>query len=256
MVERGEPDAAQEAIVVLSNADDRVISTSGADDRFEVVPQVYVDADGAALSNQDAGRDVIVDLARRDDGSDSGGVADGSATAGETSGTGFQVDLDALGDVVYLEGVSGINGVDLSRFQVGRGNNSLQIQSTVRGVDENGNPSVDGNDSEVTVFKQFDAMTDRFAVETLELSVNGVSGVLEFEYDWEAVRDGGRVVDTYQVADVSNTGGVFWLVRVLMRISLWSVVLRMVVLLKVKVYDFDGSDSIDLTAFGEDLQLL
>ena len=72
VVERGVPEAAQEAIVVLSNADDRVISTSGADDRFEVVPQVYVDADGAALSNQDAGRDVIVDLARRDDGSASG----------------------------------------------------------------------------------------------------------------------------------------------------------------------------------------
>ena len=30
MVERGLPEAAQEAIVVLSNADDRVISTSGA----------------------------------------------------------------------------------------------------------------------------------------------------------------------------------------------------------------------------------
>ena len=74
MVERGVDEAAPEAIVVLSNADDRVISTSGADDRFEVVPQVFVDADGAALSNQDAGRDVIVDLARRDDGSDSGGV--------------------------------------------------------------------------------------------------------------------------------------------------------------------------------------
>ena len=192
--------------MVLSNADDRVISTSGADDRFEVVPQVYVDADGAALSNQDAGKDVIVDLARRDDGSDSGGVADGSATAGETSGTGFQVDLDALGDVVYLEGVTGIDGVDLSRFQVGReGNNSLQIQTTVRGVDENGNPSVDGNASEVTVFKQFDAMTDRFAVETLELSVNGVSEYWSLSTT-EAVRDGGRVVDTYQVADVSNTG--------------------------------------------------
>ena len=36
-------DPAPEAIVVLSNADDIVISTSGADDRFEVVPQVFVD---------------------------------------------------------------------------------------------------------------------------------------------------------------------------------------------------------------------
>ena len=253
VVDRGVPEAAQEAIVVLSNADDRVISTSGADDRFEVVPQVYVDADGAALSNQDAGRDVIVDLARRDDGSDSGGVADGSATAGETSGTGFQVDLDALGDVVYLEGVAGIDGVDLSRFQVGReGNNSLQIQSTVRGVDENGNPSVDGNASEVTVFKQFDAMTDRFAVETLELSVNGVSEYWSLSTT-EAVRDGGRVVDTYQVADVSNTGkGIL--------VGSSSDADQFVVsgasdggTAEVKVYDFDASDSIDLTAFGDDL---
>ena len=54
---------APEAIVVLSNADDKVISTSGADDRFEVVPQVFVDETDTALSNQDAGRDVIVDLA-------------------------------------------------------------------------------------------------------------------------------------------------------------------------------------------------
>ena len=29
--------------IVVSNADDIVISTSGADDRFEVVPQVFVD---------------------------------------------------------------------------------------------------------------------------------------------------------------------------------------------------------------------
>ena len=231
-----------------------MISTSGADDRFEVVPQVYVDADGAALNSQDAGRDVIVDLARRDDGSDSGGVADGSATAGETSGTGYQLDMDALGDVVYLEGVSGINGVDLLRFQVGReGNNSLQIQSTVRGVDENGNPSVDGNDSEVTIFKQFDAMTDRFAVETLELSVNGVSEYWSLSTT-EAVRDGGRVVDTYQVADVSNTGkGIL--------VGSSSDADQFVVsgasdggTAEVKVYDFDASDSIDLTAFGDDLQ--
>ena len=55
-----EPEApdepAPEAIVVLSNADDKVISTSGADDRFEVVPQVFVDETyDTALSNQDAG---------------------------------------------------------------------------------------------------------------------------------------------------------------------------------------------------------
>ena len=36
--------------MVLSNADDKVISTSGADDRFEVVPQVFVDETDTALS--------------------------------------------------------------------------------------------------------------------------------------------------------------------------------------------------------------
>ena len=161
--------------------------------------------------------------------------------------------MDALGDVVYLEGVTGIDGVDLLRFQVGReGNNSLQIQSTVRGVDENGNPSVDGNASEVTVFKQFDAMTDRFAVETLELSVNGSSEYWSLSTT-EAVRDGGRVVDTYQVADVSNTGkGIL--------VGSSSDADQFVVsgaadggTAEVKVYDFDASDSIDLTAFGDDL---
>ena len=48
-------EAAPEAIVVLSNADDKVISTSGADDRFEVVPQVFVDETDAALSNSGCG---------------------------------------------------------------------------------------------------------------------------------------------------------------------------------------------------------
>ena len=61
-------DPAPEAIVVLSNADDIVISTSGADDRFEVVPQVFVDGNDQELVEQDAGRDVIVDLDARDDG--------------------------------------------------------------------------------------------------------------------------------------------------------------------------------------------
>ena len=42
---------APEAIVVLSNADDKVISTSGADDRFEVIPQVFVDSTGEAYDD-------------------------------------------------------------------------------------------------------------------------------------------------------------------------------------------------------------
>ena len=53
---------APEAIVVLSNADDKVISTSGADDRFEVVPQVFVDETDTALSNDDGTKTMIADL--------------------------------------------------------------------------------------------------------------------------------------------------------------------------------------------------
>ena len=201
---------APEAIVVLSNADDKVISTSGADDRFEVVPQVFVDETDTALSNQDAGRDVIVDLASRDEGGI--GYGDGGSSAGETwgvgagSGTDCSSDLDALGDVVYLEGVNGIDAVNFERFQVGReGENSLKISTTVEGVDENG-VVVASNASEVSIFKQFDAMTDRFAIETLEIS--DTQGNSEY---WslstaEAVRDGGRITDTYITTDVSNTG--------------------------------------------------
>ena len=74
------PEVAQEAIVVLSNADDKVISTSGADDRFEVIPQVFVDSTGEAYDDetktdqevaeeeQSFGQNVIVDLASRDEG--------------------------------------------------------------------------------------------------------------------------------------------------------------------------------------------
>ena len=124
------------------------------------------------------------------------------ATAEQTA----QIDLDALGDVVYLEGVSGIDAVNFERFQVGReGENSLKISTTVEGVDESG-AVVASNASEVSIFKQFDAMTDRFAIETLEIS--DTTGNSEY---WslstaEAVRDGGRITDTYITTDVSNTG--------------------------------------------------
>ena len=76
-------DPAPEAIVVLSNADDIVISTSGADDRFEVVPQVFVDGNDQELVEQDAGRDVIVDLDARDGGASDG---DGSSSGGGDGG--------------------------------------------------------------------------------------------------------------------------------------------------------------------------
>ena len=71
---------------MLSNADDKVISTSGADDRFEVVPQVFVDETDTALSNQDAGRDVIVDLASRDEGG--AGYGDGASAGVRLQGSG------------------------------------------------------------------------------------------------------------------------------------------------------------------------
>ena len=85
------------SIVVLSNADDKVVSTSGEDDRFEIVPQVFVNADGDEYDDSDLatigidtagkteaevdtlvaetlqsfGQNVIVDLDERTSGSSS-----------------------------------------------------------------------------------------------------------------------------------------------------------------------------------------
>ena len=59
-------EAAQAAIFVLGNADDKVISTGGTGDRFEFVPQGYKGSDDVLLADQSFGNDVIVDLARRD----------------------------------------------------------------------------------------------------------------------------------------------------------------------------------------------
>ena len=162
-----------------------------------------------------------------------------------------QVDLDALGDVVYLEGVSGIDAVNFERFQVGReGENSLKISTTVEGVDENG-AVVASNASEVSIFKQFDAMTDRFAIETLEIS--DTQGNSEY---WslstaDAVRDGGRITDTYITTDVSNTGkGIL--------IGSDTQADTYVVeggngAAEIKVVGFDSNDTIDLSSFGDDL---
>ena len=249
---------APEAIVVLSNADDKVISTSGADDRFEVIPQVYVDSSGDAYDDdtktdqevaeeeQSFGQNVIVDLASRDAGASDGG---GSTTGGGT------IDPNALGDVVYLEGVSGIDGVNFERFQVGReGENSLKISATVTAedVDENGNTiEVARNAGEVTVFKQFDALTDRFAVETLEISTT--DGTSEY---WslstaEADRSGGRITDTHIVTDVSNTGkGI--LIGSDTEADTY-VVTGDGDAAQIKVVGFDSNDTIDLTSFGDDL---
>jgi hypothetical protein len=200
------PDPEPEAIVVLSNADDKVISTSGADDRFEVIPQVFVDATDTALGNQEFGRDVIVDLDDRvslggGSGEQSSGI--GGASGDQTAQVG--VDLGALGDVVYLEGVDGINDVTFDRHQVGReGMNSLKISTTVESTDDQGNAIA--NAGEVNIFKQFDPLTDRFAVETLELADTQGNSEYWSLSTTEAVRDGGRVTDTYIQTDVSNTG--------------------------------------------------
>ena len=263
------PEVAQEAIVVLSNADDKVISTSGADDRFEVIPQVFVGSDGVQYDESDLtaeqtdgktqeeiddlvaetmqsfGQNVIVDLDARDAGASDGG---GSTTGGA-------IDPNALGDVVYLEGVSGIDGVNFERFQVGReGENSLKISATVVGeeLDENGDTvEVARNAGEVTVFKQFDALTDRFAVETLEISTT--DGVREY---WslsttEADRSGGRITDTHIVTDVSNTGkGI--LIGSDTEADTY-VVTGDGDAAQIKVVGFDALDTIDLTDFGDGL---
>jgi hypothetical protein len=251
-VDSGNPqpvDTPPEAIVVLSNADDKVISTSGADDRFEVVPQVFVDATDTALGNQEFGRDVIVDLDDRvslggGSGEQSSGI--GGASGDQTAQVG--VDLGALGDVVYLEGVDGINDVSFDRHQVGReGMNSLKISTTVESTDDQGNAIA--NAGEVNIFKQFDPLTDRFAVETLELADTQGNSEYWSLSTTEAVRDGGRVTDTYIQTDVSNTGkGIL--------IGSDDTDDTYVVNgdaagvgAEVMVVGFDGSDTIDLSSF-------
>jgi len=221
-----------------------------------VVPQVFVDETDTALSNQDAGRDVIVDLASRDEGGagyGDGGSADGTMGMGDGSSAdqSSQIDVGALGDVVYLEGVNGIDAVNFERFQVGReGENSLKISTTVEGVDEEGNV-VASNASEVSIFKQFDAMTDRFAIETLEIS--DTQGNSEY---WslstaDAVRDGGRVTDTHIVVDVSNTGkGI--LIGSETEADTY-VVTSDGGAAEILVDGFDSNDTLDLSAFGDDL---
>ena len=86
--------------------------------------------------------------------------------------------------------------------------NSLKISTTVQSTDDQGNPIA--NEGEVNIFKQFDPMTDRFAVETLEVSdTQGNSTYWSLSTE-QAVREGGRVTDTFIQTDVSNTGkGIF-----------------------------------------------
>ena len=210
----------------MGNADDTVVSTSGEDDRFEVVPQENLNENtGDELTGGDDaqgfGRDVIIDLDKRhdttpalsDDVTVYEDVVDDQGTEETeddvvTQVIAQEVDRNALGDVIYLEGVNNImTDITFNRFQVGReGENSLKIQTTVRSDELSDDYNPIANAGEVTVFKQFDALTDRFAVETLEIS--DTQGNREY---WslsqaEATREGGRITDTYVTTDVSNTG--------------------------------------------------
>ena len=130
----------------------------------------------------------------------------------------------------------------------------MKISATVtaQDVDENGNTiEVARNAGEVTVFKQFDALTDRFAVETLEISTT--DGTSEY---WslstaEADRSGGRITDTHIVTDVSNTGkGI--LIGSDTEADTY-VVTGDGDAAQIKVVGFDATDTIDLTSFGDDL---
>ena len=190
-----EPDTSQAtagepaAIVVMSNADDEVVSTSGLDDRF--VPQVFLDGNGDELAEQDAGKDVIIDLDRRVEASapsdtvelgqedvtedvvDEFGVTNSVVTQ--------QVNMHQLGDVIYLEGVRSNHTRLIStlvEFKVGHGLNSLNISTTVKSDEKSDENNDIANASDVTVFNQFDAITDRFAIETLE--VKNTSGDIQY----------------------------------------------------------------------------
>ena len=169
-------EAAQAAIFVLGNADDKVVSTGGTGDRFEFVPQGYRGSDDLLLSDQSFGNDVIVDLARRDP------------------------EFSKTDDVIFLKGVTSIDEVVMSRTSVGReGNTSLKIQTSIES---------DGtiNDGEITVFKQFDPLVNRFAVEKLEIET--LTGDIQV---WSlptaaAIRDGRRIVDTVIESNIGDTG--------------------------------------------------
>jgi len=274
--------------VVLSNADDQVVSTSGADDRFEVVPQVFVKSDGteydrtdlvdagidmATLADEDAiqeavsetlqsfGQNVIVDLDERSDSGSSGSpiyedVTDDNGTVDTADDVVIQqIDRAALGDVIYLEGVDDISNVAFNRFQVGReGENSLKITTTVRSNDTSEENNEIANAGEVTVFKQFDALTDRFAVETLEIS--DTSGQSQY---WslsgaQADRDStGAIQNTYVTTDVSNTGkGILVGSENVDKFKVDSSYAG-TDSVEVLLTSFDSSDSIDLSAFGSGL---
>ena len=70
------------------------------------------------------------------------------------------------------------------------------------------------NNGEISIFKQFDVMTNRFAVETLQISdSNGLNSEYRSLSTADIDRSGGRITDIYTVTDVSDTEKVFWLIR-------------------------------------------
>ncbi|OUV04178.1 MAG: hypothetical protein CBC42_00280 [Betaproteobacteria bacterium TMED82] len=188
-------------------------------------------------------------------GSGSFDTGSGSMPMGSGSGSSDVASSDPgfvpdYGDVVYIEGVNGIDDVSFERFAVGReGNNSLKIDSVVS--------TDDGvsNDGSVTVFKQFDPVSGRFAVETLEISPDSDPNNSEY---WslsttQAVRDGGRITDTLIQTDVSQTGKGILVgsdtvedtYKVVNDGSLGADAV-------VKVVGFDSDDNFDLSGLGVD----
>ena len=169
-------EAAQAAIFVLGNADDKVISTGGTGDRFEFVPQGYKGSDDVLLADQSFGNDVIVDLSRRDP------------------------EFSQTDDVIFLKGVTSVDELVMTRTALGReGNTSLKIQTD---IESSGNI----NDGEITVFKQFDPLVKRFAIEKLEIET--LSGEVQL---WSlptvsAIRDGRRIIDKVIETDIGDTG--------------------------------------------------
>ena len=133
-------DAVEAAIFVLGNADDKIISAAGGGDRFEFIPQSYSDSANNLLGDQSFGSDTIVDIARRDPV------------------------LSQAEDIIYLKGVTNIDEVIFSRTSIGReGNVSLKIETDIQAGENI-------NNGEISIFKQFDVMTNRFAVETLQIA--------------------------------------------------------------------------------------
>ena len=149
--------------------------------------------------------------------------------------------------MVYLEGVDSIDDVDFARHRVGRrGMNSLKISTTVQSTDDQGNPIA--NEGEVNIFKQFDPMTDRFAVETLEVSDTQGNSTY-WSLSTEQAVEGGRVTDTFIQTDVSNKARII-LIGSDSESDTYVVTGSLSdASAEVKVVGFDSDDTIDVSGF-------